>query len=615
MRRRFCLMWSAAVALAYLSFMASAKAADAVAPYNETVKARIEPQAEQLLMRLSRDGRAMKLDGISVFSGDDKFLPGKIALALADLLISFPKNDPRSAEYLADFRSLARLTVDDPNDTWGIYYYLSALNKLRKANALDAAVDPDTLARLKMRLDWRNFVRTDDFTLIDLPRNYYCVAFGAARLRVLMGWDDDSGSERLLAKLFEHYREYSGPYGFSDETDGDGRFDRYSVLLSGELTQRFLETGSAPPPEVLDWLRKSADVMLARVNARGDGFEYGRSLGPYAQTAIIEVLTAAALAGVLKPAEKDLAYAYASRAAMRYASFWLNEKTGSVDLWGQGRRTDAYRGKFRILGENLSLMHQFLYTNAAWNALGYKDKPPVAAYEAALANIPQRSVTWFERGAYDRMLLTVRDKDKVIGLPLVNGASGQHMHSPYFPIPFSPEMLSGVPDGEAPLLIPRFTLRDGSVLEPLAYFEDVSVSTKGDKTILTYRERQMDRIGERAPVADDRLSVSVTYVLSPGRITRTDVYTPRGSLMFNDVAMEFATYSTGPDQKGQTTRFAQGAVRSFAATGLGSCRSESLTDDWDYETPTGPFRSRVACATGAATISAPMTMSWTLTYQ
>ncbi len=35
----------------------------------------------------------------------------------------------------------------------------------------------------------------------------------------------------------------------------------------------------------------------------------------------------------------------------------------SVNLWEKGRRTDDYRGKNRILGENLSLLHQHIATN------------------------------------------------------------------------------------------------------------------------------------------------------------------------------------------------------------------------------------------------------------
>ena len=602
------------IAAAFLA-IARPAAAELVAPYNQTVETVIQPQAEQLLLRLVKDGRGMKLGGVAVFNGDDKFLPGKIALGLADFLTSLPKDDPRLPGYLEDFGQIARMTIDDENEGWGIYYYLSALNTLRKAGALNRAVDPATLARLRVQLDWRRFVDVKTFKLIGLPNNYYCVAFGAARLRMLLGWEDRSGAETLMAKMLEHYREYSGVYGFADETDGDGRFDRYSILLSGEITQRFLQTELAPPREVLGWLRKSADVMLLRLNAEGEGFEYGRSLGPYADTSMVEVLTAAAAAGVLTPQEKESAYAFICRAARRYVTFWMNKETGSVDLWDQGRRTDAYRGKFRILGENFSLAHQFFYTNAAWNALGYKDKSPMVDFDAALDHLPARTVTWFARGVYDRMLLTVRDKGHVIGLPLINGAHDQHMHNPYFPIPYSNDMLSSVADGSAPLLIPRFTLADGSVLQPLAYFQNVKVSEDGDKTIVTYSEPQMDRMGKTEPAPDDRLSVAVTYVFSPGRITRTDVYTPKGSVTLAGAAMEFATYSDEPDQKDGVTAFTRGAIRSFSAEGFERCEVQSLHGDDDYKTPTGPFLNKIACRRGSATLSAPVRIGWTLTYQ
>ena len=260
------------VASAVLILLGAASAAQAQAPaqpvaaaipaYDVTVRDRIQPQTEQLLLKLVKDGRKLELDGTPVFNGSDKFLPGKIALGLVDFLVALPKDDPRLPTYLADFRKIAKLTADDANDSWGAYYYLSALNKLREAGLLKEAVDPLTLAKLRVRLDWRMFVDVDTYRLIDRPNNYYCVAFAIARLRARMGWDDGAPAEMLYAKIAEHYGLYSGRHGFADETDGDGRFDRYSVLLAGEIAQRFIETGGKPPQDVLDWLRKSADVML-----------------------------------------------------------------------------------------------------------------------------------------------------------------------------------------------------------------------------------------------------------------------------------------------------------------------------------------------------------------
>ncbi len=418
-----------------------AASADRSMPFNAVVETRILPQAAALLGQLVKDKRKLTIDGTPVFNGSDKFLPGKIAIALVEYLVTVPRDDPRLPKLLKDFREVARLTVDDANDSWGAYYYVLALDKLRQAGLLDQAVDRLTFAKLRVRLDWRMFVDPATYELIDHPNNYYVVALGIARLRHQMGWEDETGANAVYAKVAAHYRKYSGDFGFADETDGDGRFDRYSVLLAGELANHFIETGARVPDEASAWLRKSADVMLQHMHADGTGFEYGRSLGPYSETAIIEVLTAAARVGLLTDDEQALAYAYSSRAAQRYVDFWISKDTGSVNLWDDGRRTDDYRGKFRILGENLSLSHQFAYTNEAWNAMGFKDQRPIADFDAALERLPAQTVTWFAKGTYDRLLVTRRDAGHIIALPLINGGASQHMHHPYFPIPFSRGML------------------------------------------------------------------------------------------------------------------------------------------------------------------------------
>jgi hypothetical protein len=455
----------------------------------------------------------------------------------------------------------------------------------------------------------------DTYELIDHPNNYYVVALGIARLRHQLGWEDETGANAIYRKVADHYRKYSGDFGFADETDGEGRFDRYSVLLAGEIANHFIETGARPPDEALTWLRKSAEVMLQRLHADGSGFEYGRSLGPYGETAIIETLTAAARLGVLSGEERDLAYSYATMAARRYVGFWINRTTGSVNLWDEGRRTDDYRGKFRILGENLSLAHQFAYTNEGWNAMGYKDRPVMPDFAAALDRQPTQTMTWFARGVYDRALVTRRDGRYLIGLPLINGGVSQHMHHPYFPIPFSRGMLEGVADGTAPVLVPRFTLKDGSRLMPLAFIRDVKADDAEGITTVTYRQREMDRMGGNAPVPDDRLAVTTTYTLSPNRITRRDVFTPKDPLDLTSIRLEYASFSRDPSQDGTTTHFGTGAVTSFSVEGLDSCSARRLDHDYDYESDTGPMTTLVECMAGATRFDRPRTITWAIRYQ
>jgi hypothetical protein len=607
-------LWGPLLAGLVLATTAGGGSFAQVPAYSQTVQQRIRPGVDRLLDQLAREGRAMAIDGTPVFNGDDKFLPGKIALGLTDSMAALPDGDPKLAQRLSDFRKIARLTVDDANDTWGIYYYLSALSALEARGQLAQAVDPLTLAKLRVRLDWRSFVDTADVTLIDHPNNYYCVAFGIARLRQKLGWEDATGSEKLLAAMLQHYREYSGPYGFADETDGEGRFDRYSVLLAGEIAQRFLETGGEPPAEVKAWLRKSADVMLMRLNPDGRGFEYGRSLGPYGETSIIEVLTAAANLDLLTPQEKALAYAFSARAAQRYAEVWLDPNTGSVNLWDGGRRTDAYRGKFRILGENLSLAHQYAYTSAAWGRMGYADRAPPTDWDKALAALPRRSVTWFARGTHDRLLLTLRDRGRVIGLPLINGGQSQHMNSPYYPIPYSPGMLEGVADQTLPQLVSQFVLADGAILAPLAYLKDAKVVERGARTEVSYRLAELDRLGEAKPRPDARLTATTTYVFEPGRITRTDTYTPAAALAVRGISLEFAGFGPTPERRDGGFRYSGPGVQSFTAKGFDRCEAASTEGARRYQTPAGPMASVVTCRIGARTLSAPLTLTWTLTY-
>jgi hypothetical protein len=585
-----------------------------VPPMNQTVETRLLPQMAVLLDKLMVEKRDMTLDGVRVFDADDKFLPGKVAIGLAYLLIDTPRDDPKFATYLAGYRQIADMTADDTNNTWGIYYYCQALHMLQEAGLLEQAVSPQTLAKLKAKLDWRKFVRADDLTLIDLPNNYYGVAFSVARLRHQLGWEDASASEALLERTLDHYRKYSGEYGFADETDGEGRFDRYSVLLIGEISHRLIEAGMPATPEVKGWLRKSVDLMLPRLNLRGEGFEYGRSIGTYGETAFLEVLTAAAKLDVLTPQEKTMAYAFSSRVTARYMDFWFDPQMGSVNLWEHGRRTDEYRGKHRILGENLSLARQHIYTSAIWNDLGFKDKAPDPGYAAWLDTLPKRRVTWFARGEHDRLVVTLRDRGRVIGLPIINGGKSQHENTPYYPIPFSPGLLAGVADGEFPQLLPRLTLADASRLTPLAYARNVKVSEQGARTIVTYEQTQLDKLGTNAPIADDRFSVTTTYVLEPGKISRTDVFTPKGRQPIKAVDLSFASFSSAPVTKGGATTYGQGDVRSFKVTGL-SCKSRPLADEEAYRTPTGAFQSLTECAGGGRTLSNPLTVTWTLTYR
>lgn len=614
MRHAFSLLAAASL----LAVPVHASAATAATPALQRSVEQAYPQLEYLIQKLVKEREGIVMDGEKALNSKDKFLPGKIATGLADLLVHLPADDPRLPGMLRDYADLADLTIGMNNESWGIYYYIGALHRLKKAGLLERAVRPATLERLRKQLDWRTFVRVPAYELIDLPTNYYGVAFSIARLRMLMGWEDAAGSEVLLDRMLKHYAKYSGEYGFSDETDGQGRFDRYSILLSAEICERFIETGLEVTPELKALLRKSADVALDSASADGTGFTMGRSLGPYGETAMLEILSTAAYLDVLTPEEKEYAYAYSARIAERYMRFWYRDDMRSVDMWNDGRRTDAYRGKHRILGENFSLLHQLIATNEMWNRAGMKD---VAARQDLAAWLersrPRFSLTRFARGEHDRALAIWRDKGHVFSLSVINGGQSQHANSPYYPLPFAHGVVAGVADsGHAHAqLMPRFTLADGSELIATAFMKDIQAREQGSSHTLTYRQDALTRLGKNVPVADPRIRVETEYTLQPGAITRTDRYTPAAPLDVTKLTLEFGAFSTGAKVDGNKVRFSEGAVQGFEVGGLAACTARPAAGDIAWQAPYGQMQTVVSCASGAFSMREPLVVSWTIRYQ
>jgi hypothetical protein len=589
----------------------------ATTPMNRIVQDNAYKQLDYFFKKLATEKEGIVMDGTSPFKSGDKFLPGKVAAGLGHVLLNTPKDDPTLEQKLKDYRDIADMTVGMDNHTWGIYYYIGTLVKLKQAGLLERAVSPATLEKLRKQLDWRTFV-TPQWDLISLPTNYYGVAFSIARLRMLMGWEDDSAGKVLLEKMLTHYKTYSGKFGFSDETDGEGRFDRYSILLIAEICERFLETGLQPTDELKGLLRKAADIALNVSNTAGDGFSFGRSLGPYGETALVEILSVSAYLNVLTPEEKQYAYAFSSRVAARYMDFWYDPSMHSLDMWGKGRRTDTYRGKHRILGENFSLLHQLLSTNEMWNEAGFKDVQPKADLQAWLDKTrPQFSVTTFAQGEYDRALAIFRDGKHVVSLNMINGGISQHDNSPYYPLPFAQGIVSGVSDsGSAhPQLLPKFTMADGSQLIAAAWLKDIKTARDGERYTITYRQDELDKLGKRSPVKDARIKLHTTYKLEHGMMTRTDVYTPVGAQEVEKISLEFASFSDQATIQGNTVTFAQGDVKEYSVSGLQQCQSAPTNGSKDFMAPYGAMKTLVTCSTGKLTLKEPLTIKWSIKYQ
>jgi hypothetical protein len=351
-------------------------------------------------------------------------------------------------------------------------------------------------------------------------------------------------------------------------------------------------------------------------NTRGDGFSFGRSLGPYGDTAALEILSVSAELGVLTPEEKDYAYAYSNRIVRKYIDFWYDGRIRSVDMWNRGRRTDTYRAKHRILGENFSLLHQLISASERWNTAGYRDKSPRDDLQAWLdKQQPQFKFVWFAKGEYDRGLALVRDRDTVFSLPLINGGEGQHANSPYYPLPFAQQLVAGVPDGTAahPQLIPKFVLDDGSELLATAFIRDITYESNGGRHVIRYHQSELDRVGQSRPVKDARLRVETEYRFEPGQVQRIDRYTPTQPLRVRRLSLDFASFSQEPQVEAAAVRFGKGRVTSFEVRGLVDCETGPV--DAADRSPEGPMSTHFSCQKKDFELRDALVITWTLRYR
>lgn len=607
----------------------------------------------------------------------DKFLPGKLALGLSYILIDMKaKGDPKYADYLATYQKITTAMMTQTsganytyaNTSWGEYYYLVALNNFKAHGMLNEVFSDAMLATLQNRLTFCDMFGADasgskntcpaagtpiDVASLNTAQNYYAVSYGIAGLRQKLGWSNPTFSsatdpavasmgarDALLYTLTNHIRKDSSG-GFSDEASNthttyydQARFDRYSTLLIGEVVERTFEMGNEAnlTPELKSYLRKSVDLILPQLNADGQGFNYGRSIGPYGDSAFMEILTAAANAGVLSAQEMEVAYSFIYKAAYRFDTFWYDPTlpTPSVNMWVKGRGTDAYRGKPRVMGENFSLLHQYMYVNAWWDKLGFNGKAPMSDsdLQAWLNTKPHYTLTWYNLPTdtahpYSAALITVRDGKRVINLNL-SQAPDYNSYTPYYPTPFSDNLIYGTTDLGYALLIPQVSY-NGKTYIPVTYYKNLNVQENNGQVVVSFDTTKFRQAVKNATYATDiDLQVHTVLTFGQGTLTRTDTLssgTLTGAIAVETDFTSFADFQNTMNSDGFSVTYANSNATSYGTTGFDGCvlsnfeMAAGVTNPLST-TPIGQLHSNFACTTRPFALSAGSnrTFSWTLKY-
>lgn len=472
--------------------------------------------------RLKNEKRSLNLDGVMVFEQQDPFLPGKIALALSYWVCEYPANCEQTAKRCRYFRTIAEMMFDDPCESWGAQFYLEALCRLQNADLLDACLTGSTLQHLERTLCWTTFIDSSDYSLRNKPNNFYGVAYSIASSRAQLGWDDQNHADAIADRLISNYDKSSGMFGFPDESEGKGRFDRYSFLLSAEIALHFAREGKSLPNAIQQSLRQSAEYVLFNLNTSGEGFSYGRSIGAYGDSAFSEILSAAALYGLLTKPEIEQARAFVEVCSKRFLSFWFDQNTGAVNLWDNGRATEAYRGKHRILGETLGLACQHLSCLTVFHNLP-KSEGQSAGQLWSPSDLYKH--VKFLRGDYDYSLISFRARNRTFNLPLVNADS--YFKSPaYWPAPFDGDLIQPSPESRAWQLVPELHMHDGRVLVPLSWYRSLSIKEETGRVVVEWAQNQLVDINaeEKRPGKVEGVSVETSIVFDKERLRRTDTF-------------------------------------------------------------------------------------------
>ena len=548
-----------------------------------------------LFWKIVAEKEDITLDGVPGYNEKAQFVGGKVINFSCYVVLELLKDTADYERGLAALKDVIRMVSGMKMETWGILNGVIGLRRLQLAGLLPAVVEADTMDVLKASMDWRTFVDvSDNYALIDKPTNYYGVAFGIARHREMLGWEPEGYTEILLNCLMRHIESYSGEFCYMDETKGEGRFDRYSILIPSEVTSLLLAGGMEIPELIHKMLNNSAHIFLNLANRAGTGFSYGRSIGAYGDTAALEVLSAAALLpGIYTEEEKTLALGYSLRIVKEFVSFWHDEDMQSINMWDKGRKTDNYRNKNRILGENLSLHMQVINCLEHWTKAGIDNFEEPEGWEELLETLDARSFIRFSKHDYDRGLVIVRDSLDVWSLPLINGGTGYYDKDPYLPVPRQNYVSEGVPECRHGAMVPQVILADDRRLMPIAYITDIDVKDEDGVYTVVCKQNNLCLTGGKSPQPADDASVVTTYRFRSGMIEREDVFHIGSSWDVKEIILEFQTFSNNPNIKDALAAFSDGSIRSMAGSGYDTCETEGIEADGSHDTPHGRLNSRI----------------------
>lgn len=460
---------------------------------------------ERFIGIVDKDGEDTVFEGIRVLDERERFVHGALINATAQLYVHYVRSgDSRASLTLKRLNRFIGFIKDHPCKTWGKLSVLRALATLKEASLL-CSIEPETLEMLKIKTDYEDFFNKETITLRGAATNYMHVAMACAGLRELIGFENDGYCDRIRDKLLSIIGN-AALDGWMDEDVPYGRFDRYSLIVTSELSDTLSALHKPLPDFAAENLRKMAKIAVFMANPRGDGVNYGRSLSCHGDCACIEALSSAFARGLVDEADRDTAMLYSLAILKKTLTFWYNGEKQSFDIWWNGRSTNRYRQVQRVLEVNLDMANHLITTLKNFEAAGLADYEPSGNL---IAPATWKSLTVpFKLGkGQTAKTVILRRGDTLAMLPLI-GIGSLYKYAAYQPYPAICSVLEGAPEATAPFLIPEYTLEDGRKVRPIQYYDSIDTSEADGKVTVTACGTLCD-MSESKPTPTDHTFTSV----------------------------------------------------------------------------------------------------------
>lgn len=460
---------------------------------------------EYYIDMLDKDGEDTVFEGIRVLDEPERFVHGALVNATSQLYIHYVQTgDERAERTLQRLKKFIGFIAPHPCKTWGKLGVLRALGALKEAGLLDS-IEPETLEMLNEKTNYEDFFNKETLTLRGAATNYMQVAMACAGLRELIGFEDDGYCDKIKDK-FLSILEDGAIDGWMDEEVPYGRFDRYSMLVTSELSDTLCSLHKDFPEFAAENLRKMAKICVFMANNKGDGVNYGRSLSCHGDGACSEALSSAFARGLVDDADKDVAMAFSVKIIEKTLNFWYNKEKRSFDIWWNGRSTNRYRQVHRVLEVNLDMANHLLTTLHNFELAGLADYEPKCDLIAP-ENWNYNVVTFKEGIDTTAKTVILRKGNTLAMLPFI-GLGNLAKYAAYQPYPAICGMLEGAPEAGMPYLVPEYTLADGVVARPIQYYTDVQVTSENGCVTVTAKGT-LANITDRRPTKANGAFTSV----------------------------------------------------------------------------------------------------------